>query len=317
MNKATAPTRPVPSNDASETPQPASSKSAPTKVLLVNGKCSEIFRSALENSVEDCILQYADENAVYVAKSGQAIPLPAGNAQHSVLSLREQSANMRQSAKSGRRRNSINLYNPLPQLGSARSNTFPLPVTALAATTATRMRHQLVQQKFSLEDDIFEETTIEQFPSSAALEAEEQVILPSIAVEEDSPSTGQRVTSHAASPVRLSQPAIPSRKSQLTYRDRQKSYRLSDLVMLGPEYFSHVFNLPRPIPAHRRSLPRTQTRSSGKRQQQQRNKTAEKYDELDEIKQDLFHRYLWTQKPQVSCRICPLSSYTRSATFAI
>jgi hypothetical protein len=114
--------------DANETPQPPVSKStAATKVLMVNGKCSEIFRSALENSVEDCILQYGDENAVYVAKSG---PLPAGNAQHSVATLREQSGNTRQSAKSGRRRNSINLYNSLPQLGSARSNNFTMPVTA-------------------------------------------------------------------------------------------------------------------------------------------------------------------------------------------
>lgn len=266
--------------------------------------------------MEDCILQYGDENAVYVAKSGQTIPLPAGNAQHSVQALREQSGNTRQSAKSGRRRNSINLYNPLPQLGSARSNNFTLPVTAHAATTATRMRHQLVQQKFSLEEDIFEETTIEQFHSAVAAETEEQVILPSIGVGEDEPhSAGQRVSSSIpASPPRLSHPTIPSRKSQLTYRDRQKSYRLSDLVMLGPEYFAHVFNLPRPAPTPRRSLPRQPSRTSAK---QQRNKTVEKYDEFDQIKQDLFHRYLWTQKPQVSCRICPLSSYTRSATFAI
>ncbi|CAF5221838.1 unnamed protein product, partial [Rotaria magnacalcarata] len=48
--------------------------------------------------------------------------------------------------------------------------------------------------------------------------------------------------------------------------------------------------------------------------QQRKNKTDEKNNDLDRIKQDLFHRYLWTQKPQVSCRIRPITSYARSTT---
>ena len=247
--------------DVNESPQ--SSPSAPVKVLLVNGTCSEIFRSALENSVEDCILQYPGDKAVYIPKCGPAIPLPAGNHQNSVLSLREASAQTRQSNKSARRRNSIN---PLPQIGSGR-HPFSL--------SPNRMRQQLVQQKFSLGQDIFEETTIEQFPKSTM---------------EQSSSTPVRIAS------RYSHPTVSSKKTHLSYRDRQKNYRLSDLVMLGPEYFAHVFNLPRtskPLKSH------------------------ENKDELERIKQDLFHRYLWTQKPQVSCRICPMSAYTRSATFAM
>jgi hypothetical protein len=95
--------------------------------------------------------------------------------------------------------------------------------------------------------------------------------------------------------------SIPSSKTILSYRDRQKDYRLSDLVMFGPEHFSHIFNLPR-----------------NQLQSRQRNrKSKEKLTELDRIKQDLFHRYLWTQKPQVSCRIRSMSTYTRSSTFVI
>jgi hypothetical protein len=65
--------------------------------------------------------------------------------------------------------------------------------------------------------------------------------------------------------------------------------------MFGPEYFSHVFNLPR----------------------QRKSKIDEKLTELDRIKQDLFHRYLWTKNPQVSSRIRSLPTFTRNSTFII
>lgn len=238
----------------------------------MNGTCSEIFRSALENSVEDCVLQYPGDKAVYVAKSGRAIPIPAGNVQSSVQSLREPSAPTRPSTKSAARRPTSLNHSP-PHIGSARQQN-PLTPSAVAAN---RMRQQLVPQKFSsLGQDSFEETTIEQFPKSTS----------------DIP---------AASPVRLtrfSHPVLPTKKtSQSSYRDRQKNYRLSDLVMLGPEHYAQEFNLPRA------SKPRR--------------KAQGEMNELDRIKEDLFHRYLWTQKPQVSCRICPISAYTRSATFAM
>ena len=249
----------------------AATAATPVKVLLVNGTCSEIFRSALENSVEDCVLQYPGDQAVYVAKSGRAIPIPVGNVQSSVQSLREPSAPTRPTTKSAARRpNSLN--HALPHIGSARQQNVLTP----SAVAANRMRQQLVPQKFSLEQDAFEETTIEQFPKSTS----------------DIPA--------ATSPVRqtrFSHPVLPTKKtSQFSYRDRQKNYRLSDLVMLGPEHYAQDFNLPRA------SKPR---------------KARGEMDELERIKEDLFHRYLWTQKPQVSCRICPISAYTRSATFAM
>jgi hypothetical protein len=76
--------------------------------------------------------------------------------------------------------------------------------------------------------------------------------------------------------------------------------------MRGPEYYAHIFNLP-----HKS---RYSTQSTSRQSSQ---KTKEKYNELDLIKQDLFHRYLWTQKPQVSCRIRPISTYARNTTFVL
>ncbi|CAF2668723.1 unnamed protein product [Rotaria sp. Silwood2] len=282
----------------------------PIKVLIFNGKCSKVFKSALEDCVEDCILEFSGErNSVYVPKIGQAIQIPHGSNRNTILSLQEQSANARQSARSSRRRNSINQYNSLPQINGIRSalpNNMSLPATALAATTAVRMRHQLVQQRFSLEDDISEETVDQQ--SHVEIKAITNVIEsdvrsehPSIIREETIfPILEHDITS-------LSLPTflynvIPSSKTHMSYRDRQKDYRLSDLVMLGPEYFRHVFNLPH-------------SRSQSQQRHNNNNKTTGKASELDRIKQDLFHRYLWTQKPQVSCRIRPLSTYTRDTTF--
>ncbi len=167
----------------------------------------------------------------------------------------------------------------------------------LAATTAARLRHQLVQQKFSLVENISEEsteqqTTIEQPPITTNIEAEGPIEYPS----------GSPDRPLSPNPRLFSLPIFPiSAKTQMSYRDRQKSYRLSDLVMYGPEHFAHVFNLPRQATVSR----------------QQSTKPPKKLTELDRIKQDLFHRYLWTQNPQVSCRIRPMSTYIRSSTFVI
>jgi hypothetical protein len=83
--------------------------------------------------------------------------------------------------------------------------------------------------------------------------------------------------------------------------------------MRGPEYYAHIFNLPRTSRYASQSTSSSQCLSTDQHSQ----KTEEKYNELDLIKQDLFHRYLWTQKPQVSCRIRPISTYTRSTAFVL
>ncbi|CAF1538184.1 unnamed protein product [Rotaria sp. Silwood1] len=287
----------------------------PIKILVFNGKCSNVFKSALEDCVEDCILEFpGDKNSVYVPKFGNAIQIPPGSNRNTILSLREQTANARQSARSSRQRNSINQYNSLPQINGIRTtlpNNLTLPATALAATTAVRMRHQHVQQKLSFEDNISEETidqqsNIEPISLTNIIESDIRSEHPSIIHKESiSPILEHDITS-------LSLPTflynvIPSGKTHMSYRDRQKDYRLSDLVMFGPEYFRHVFNLPR-------SRSQSQQRNHH-HHHHHHNKTTEKTAELERIKQDLFHRYLWTQKPQVSCRIRPLSTYTRDTTF--
>ncbi len=294
--------------DIDDFPQSAMKEQTPIKVLIFNGKCSQVFKSTLEDCVEDCILEFPEEkNSIYVSKSGQAIHIPLGSTRNSIASLKEQNTSARQSFRSNLRRNSINQHNSLPQIGGARTNltnNSSLPAMTLAATVATRMRHPLVQQKFSLNEDISEEsteqqTTIEQPPIiTANMESDGQSRRPSIQPDESiTPNPSRKISSLSLStfPYYL----IPSSKTHLSYHDRQKAYRLSDLVMYGPEYFTHVFNLPRN---------QSQSRS-------RKIKTAEKLTELDRIKQDLFHRYLWTQKPQVSCRIRPLATYTRSSTF--
>jgi hypothetical protein len=276
----------------------------PVKVLVFNGKCSNIFKSTLEECVEDCILEFPGENSIYVPKSGQAVQLSPGNKQNP----REQTTNTPQSGRN-RRRSSVTQFN-LPQIGGMRptqTSQLSLTTMSVAATSATRMRHQLAQQKFSRVENISEEatdiqTTIEQSPNPIITELEseqpqEEIILHQSNFDTLSQSTHRK---------------IPSAPPNITYRDRQKDYRLSDLVMLGPEYFAHVFNLPRTS----RYTTQSQSRQRSSTQQR-RNKTADKYSELDKIKQDLFHRYLWTQKPQVSCRIRPMSTYTRSTTFVV
>ncbi|CAF4198309.1 unnamed protein product [Rotaria socialis] len=291
-------------NDLSPSVNQQINDQTPIKILVFNGKCSKIFKSALEDCVEDCILEFpGDKNSIYVPKIGQAVQIPPGSSPNAILSLREQSPNARQSARSNRRRGSNSQYNALPQINSMRSvlpNNLSLPSTVLAATTAVRIRHQLAQQKFSIADDISEEATdqLSNVLQAPITDAVEQTETPPIVREE----TISPIIKHDT--ISLSLPVfpncVPSAKKHKCYRDRQKDYRLSDLVMLGPEHFRHVFNLPRP---------RAQS-------VQRKNKAAEKLSDIDCIKKDLFHRYLWTQKPQVSCRIRPLSTYTRDTTFA-
>ncbi|UJR22162.1 hypothetical protein I4U23_025226 [Adineta vaga] len=269
---------------------PLETKHTPIKVIVVNGKCSQIFKSTLEDCVEDCILEYPEEqNSVYVSKPGQTIQIPVGNNRNPIISIREQSANARSSAKSNRRQNSINQYTSQQSTSSARNiaaNNFALPSVALAATTSARIRHQLAQQKFSVVENITEEQSfIAPIPVIPTIEQIE--ISPD---ETISPSPNPEITT-------LSLPSCRRNKRQMSYRERQKEYLLSDLVMLGPEHFAHVFNLPR---YQSRLRPRNDNLS-----------------ELDRVKQDLFHRYLWTQNPQVSCRIRPHTTATRRTTLVI
>ena len=280
----------------------------PVKVLVFNGKCSEIFKSTLEECVEDCILEFPGQNSIYVSKPGQAIQIPPG-------SKHNYSKDLNHSAKSTRRRSSITQYN-LPQINGMRTNqtnNFSLPTAAMAATSVSRMRNHLMQQKFSLNENISEEatdlqTTVEPIQNPITIEPDSEH--PQILQEEpiNHPSNVDTLPQSPPSAHRKT----PSASTHITYRDRQKDFLLSDLVMLGPEYFAHIFNLPR----QSRYTVRTPSRQRSSTQQR-RNRTAEKYSELDRIKQDLFHRYLWTQKPQVSCRIRPMSTYTRSTTFVI
>ncbi|CAF3686770.1 unnamed protein product [Adineta steineri] len=232
-------------------------KQIPIKVLTINGKCSHIFKSALEECVEDCILEFPDDqDSIYVSKSRETIQIPNENNRNSI--------NTRSSHQ----------YNAQTQIGSGRTSTtnnLVLPSVNLA--TSARMRHQLVNNISERKSS----TTPKKFQS------ERPSILPNELI---SSKSIPEMTS-------ASLPLFPSNKKNKSYHDRQKNYRLSDLVMLGPEYFADVFHL-----SHHPYRTTTKT-------------------ELDRIKQDLFHRYLWTQKPQVSCRIRPLSIYTRTRTLII
>jgi hypothetical protein len=110
------------------------SKQSPIKVLVINGKCTEIFKSTLEDCVEDCILEFPEEqNSVYVSKSGQVTQIPIGSNRHFITLLREANTSARQSAKSTRRRSSINQHNAQQQMSGTRTNAtnnFSLPTVA-------------------------------------------------------------------------------------------------------------------------------------------------------------------------------------------
>lgn len=238
----------------------------PIKVLVFNGKCSKVFKSTLEDCVEDCILEFPGErNSIYVSKSGQSMPVPLGSNRHSISSLRETSATTRQSTRSNRQRNPINM--------------FSLANTALSMANAVRLRHQ----KFSLTEEITEDLN----EHTPMIETEKVNERPSIYSEQVmSPFPKRNLSSFCS-------PSFPLMKTSSATSNRRRNYRLSDLVMNGPDYYASVFHLPR----------------------QSTIKKSENLSEIDRIKQDLFHRYLWTQKPQVSCRILPISTYTRCSTF--
>ncbi|CAM4842921.1 unnamed protein product [Rotaria magnacalcarata] len=287
----------------------------PVKVLVVNGKCSEIFKSTLEDCVEECILEFTGENSIYVQKSGQTVQLPVRSRQASSLSLKEPTSNIPPSSRFQRRRSSINPFSlpPISSVLSSQNGNFSLPITTLTSAPTSRMRHQFNQPKFSLVENITEESTdiqtvIEQTQTQVTTETDSDFAHASpeerLARQSNTDSLSQTVSN--------STQKSSSVQNKTSYRDRQKGYRLSDLVMLGPEYFAHVFNLPRTSRYAMQASSRQRSTT-----QQRKNKTDEKNNDLDRIKQDLFHRYLWTQKPQVSCRIRPITSYARSTTFVI
>jgi len=267
----------------------------PAKVLVFNGKCSEIFKSTLEECVEDCILEFPGQNPIYIPKAGQAPQRSIGSRQNS---------NLYQSARSNRRRSSVT---QLPGIRSSQTNNLTLPTVTLTATSATRMRQQFAQPKFTLVEDITEESTDYQTivpdPTIAEIESEQQQQQHIAQEEPISNPPNSDAMSQSYFPSHHKYPSAPVYSS---YRNHQKEFRLSDLVMRGPEYYAHIFNLP-----HKS---RYSTQSTSRQSSQ---KTKEKYNELDLIKQDLFHRYLWTQKPQVSCRIRPISTYARNTTFVL
>ena len=272
----------------------------PVKVLVFNGKCSEIFKSTIEECVEDCVLEFSGQPAIYISKAGQATQRPLGNRQ-----------NLNQSARTQRRRSSVTQFN-LPQLGGARvsqTNNISISTAALTATTASRMRQQINQQKFSLADNITEESTDHlsslQDPTVTEFDSEQQQN-----TSQEEITSNSEVSPQSCPPAHRKLPSAPLYSS---YRQRQKDFRLSDLVMRGPEYYAHIFNLPRTSHYNTRATTSRQRSSTA----QHRQNLEDQYNEFDRIKQDLFHRYLWTQKPQVSCRIRPISTYTRSTTFVL
>lgn len=278
----------------------------PMKVLVFNGKCSNIFKSSIEESVDDCVLEFSGQPAIYVSRGGQNGPRLSNSGLNS-------SVNMPPSARSNRRRSSITQFN-LSQFGATRSNpitNLTLPGAAMTATSATRMRQQANQSKFTLADHITEEVNdeenIAQDPPVIESESEQQTNNNTIQEEVQIIPLESDISSQIFTPVHQK---LPSARTYSSYQQRQKSFRLSDLVMHGPEYYAHIFNLPRSARCPTRPSSRQRARTA-----RNHSNFESKYDEFEAIKQDLFHRYLWTQKPQVSCRIRPISTYTRAATF--
>ncbi|UJR26978.1 hypothetical protein I4U23_008285 [Adineta vaga] len=275
----------------------------PEKVLVVNGKCSDIFKSTLEDCVEDCIIEFPGESSVYVSKPGHSISIPAGSKQISNNYSREPSFNILPTMKSYHRKSSAHQHTGIR---ISQTSNISLATTAFSVLSAVRMRHQSIQPRFSVAENISEETNDIKNAIPVEYDSTQSPLLHELTVSRQS---NIDVFSRVSSPAHRKLPLTSTYKS---YRNRQKDYRLSDLVMLGPEYFTHEFNLPRT------SRHRTSTSSKRPSQSEQKsNKIVEKYEKFEEIKQDLFHRYLWTQNPQVSCRIRPMTTYTRSATSVI
>ena len=178
------------------------------KVLVFNGKCSQVFKSTLEECVEDCILEFpAESNSIYVSKSGQVKPIPAGCNRNSITSFEEPNSSRRQSRRSNPQRNSLNQSIPLSQTGTVRNsltNNFFLPTATLAGSTAARLRHPLVQQRFSRVESISEESsTVVGRPSvTTKIEFEEQSKRSSL-LQDESISLNPNIAS-------TSLPAFPS-----------------------------------------------------------------------------------------------------------
>ena len=254
----------------------------PSKRLVFSGKCSEIFKSTVIDCVDDCVLEFPGETSIYVPKSGQKA---STNKLNSNSCSRDSNPNLLRSQKSTSRRNSM-----------IRSNTF-----TISPMPSVRTRHPLIQQKFSVTDNITEEdsTVCEtSIPSSSNAD-----------LDDDRTQIAQIESSSLdaiSQIISASHRQLPSASIYSSHRHQQKEFRLSDLVMNGPEYYENVFKL-----SHSSKYGyRTRANTS-----KERTHIETKYDELDAIKRDLFHRYLWTQKPQVSCRIRHISSYTRSSSF--
>ncbi|CAF1069008.1 unnamed protein product [Adineta ricciae] len=276
----------------------------PEKILIVNGKCSKVFKSIIEDCVEDCIIEFPGENSVYVSKPGHGVSIPTGSRQVTSNHPREHSFHHHLPMKSFHRKSST--QQPTGIRVSQTSN-ISLATTAFSILSAVRMRYPSIQSRFSLAENISEETS--DVPTANPTVRCDSVQSPLLREETISHQSNFDVFSRVSSPAHRKIPFTSAYKSS---RSRKKDYLLSDLVMLGPEYFAHEFNLPR--------TSRYRTATSAKqplRSEENRNKTVEKYEEFEQIKQDLFHRYLWTQNPQVACRIRPLPTYKRSATSII
>lgn len=255
---------------------------SPSKKLIFTGKCSDIFKSTLIDCVDDCVLEFPGETLVYVPKSGQK---SSTNKFNGSFSSKDLNTNNSASKKSSNRRNSM-----------VRSNTFNVSPIA-----STRTRHPLIQQKFSIADNITEEESIDNqtsIHSSSKSDLDDE----RTQIAHDEMNSFDAISQIISSSHRK----LPSAPVYSSYRNRQKDFRLSDLVMNGPEHYANIFNLPQS--SRYTSRPRVNT-------PKERNHIEKKYDDFDLIKRDLFHRYLWTQKPQVSCRIRPVSSFTRSSSF--
>ena len=288
------------------------SKHSPVKVLVFAGKCSDVFKSTLEDCVEDCVLEFPGENSIYVSKRGQGVQLPMGTTSDMMLLSKTIRASGSATTRSLHRGSSQSQANSV-QAASTRTNQssgFSLPTMTMAATSATRMRQQTVAHRFRHTDSVSEETTDIQTPT------EQAATVTGIDLESEHPPipSCEESVSHPSNYDVSSQSTAHARSKLLATStlQRQKDYRLSDLVMFGPEYFAHIFHLPRPS--------RSTTQPTVRRRSRSEHPTTlveDRYYELDCIKQDLFHRYLWTQKPQVSCRIRPSPSHSRSSTFVM
>ena len=300
-------------NDPEESKQ--IKQQTPVKVLVFTGKCSDVFKSTLEDCVEDCLLEFPGENSVYVTKRGQGVQLPMGTKSDTILLSKAIHASGSAATRSLHRGSSQSQANSV-QGGSIRTNQssgFSLPTMTMAATSATRMRHQTVAHRLRHADSVSEETTDIHTPTEQAatitgvdLESEHPILGPEESVSHPS---SYEVSSQSTAHPRSKLLSTSTHRSML---QRQKDYRLSDLVMFGPEYFAHIFHLPRPSRSTTQAAVRQRSRS-----EHPPNPVEDKYHEFDRIKQDLFHRYLWTQKPQVSCRIRPSPSHSRSSTYVM